>query len=351
MRHPSSLSSAHLSAVALPSRNHLNPIPINPLDKLDMSSHENGPMLDDHDIATMLQYIQIEEVEQIFSPQPDPHLFEASTAVSSSSSHQQPSQECPICLTVVSQRQAFTPASCGHVFCRQCVTTYLTKIAKETKKFPILCPSCSVEVDINRCLALVSPFPRTYQALQTFVLERQHVRCLRYCANPLCSAPFDFELPPSVDGNPSEFRVHCPLCRTSTCVKCKVKWHQGKTCSEYTSEVSQSGISNLARENNWQQCPKCSNMIDRRRGDCYFVQCTCGCAFCHRCGTAYQDVVATPRNSHGTPACSCGLFETDASRGAQPPPARAMWGAPVPRQQNPQQENKEEGCDDCCATQ
>lgn len=323
-----------------------------PLQRLNMSLRQYGPLLDDHDIATMLQYVQIEEeMEQAGSSQPNPYLSQTTVADSSSASHQQPSKECPICLTAVSLDQSFTPASCGHVFCRQCITTYLAKIAKETKKFPIPCPSCNVEIDTDRCLALISPSPQIYQALQTFILEKQHVSCLRYCANPLCSAPFDFVPSPSLKGNPLEFRVQCPLCRTAACVKCKVEWHQGKTCSQYTSDVSRSGISNLARENNWQQCPRCSTVIDRRKGDCYYVQCTCGCAFCHKCGVAYKDEVATPRNSHGTPACSCGLFETDNTRGAQAPPAGARMGAALPGQQNAQEKRGEDLCEGCCATQ
>lgn len=304
-----------------------------------MSVQDFGPYLDDDDIAAILEYDNC-RVEA----EPPPSL------------PVEQNQECPICFCDIPAEERFIPAQCDHAVCKGCMTAYLVAVAKETKRYPISCPCCSVQVEYDRCLALVAPQEDVHEALQNLILEKRYIDCIRYCANPQCSAPFDFVSSPFVVGRIDEFKVHCPLCKQHTCVKCKVPWHADTPCSEQTTDAVQSGVSVLAKKKKWQACPKCANVIDRPKSDCYFVNCTCGCSFCHNCGLAYKSVLPTSSNCHGTPACSCGLFTPEVlERIRQPPQPRAM-GAPPAQQQNAAARNNgndyQNACvEACCATQ
>lgn len=148
--------------------------------------------------------------------------------------------------------------------------------------------------------------------LERLVLEKAHFSRIRYCADEKCAMPFDWveeEDTSNILLKGEEFKVVCPMCETATCVQCRVKWHEGQTCEQHESEKGdQDLLLRLSREKGWKECPKCGNMIERQEGDCFFVHCRCGCAFCHRCGVEYRSLHATDDNTHGTAGCACGLF-------------------------------------------
>eukprot|EP00171_Calliarthron_tuberculosum_P019374 IDg19374t1 len=129
---------------------------------------------------------------------------------------------------------------------------------------------------------------------------------LRYCSNPACATPFDYE-----EGGPGPC-VICPLCDTATCAECIAPWHAKQSCAEARPDGA---LDALAAQRRWRRCPSCTTLVDRVDG-CNFVRCRCGTGFCYACGVAYVDdprasldSAGQPRaNQHGTPACNCPLF-------------------------------------------
>lgn len=194
---------------------------------------------------------------------------------------------------------------------------HVSVIATDTKQFPIPCPKCGDTVDPQVCLALLAGTGNAYEMLEKLVVEKVHFSRIRYCADEKCATPFDWVKQEDVSHTKlkaEEFKVVCPMCGTATCVQCRVKWHEGQTCEQYERDKeSRDLLLRLARDKGWKECPKCGHMIERRTGDCFFVHCRCGCAFCHRCGVEYRSLRATEYNTHGTAGCDCGLFGDESS--------------------------------------
>lgn len=228
-----------------------------------------------------------------------------------------PPVKCGICFELMPDVSRFPPAECGHVFCIECMRQYLIVIATDTQKYPFACPGCRgtgspAWLDPQTCLNALAGTGRPYFALEKLILERQHVQCLRYCANKSCSMPFDFLRAGDADGASNASRVSCPLCKTDTCVDCMVPWHTGRSCAQFRDEQNGDGVlQRLAKHNRWTACPRCKVHIERQEGDCNFVRCRCACGYCHKCGKAYLSLQATRNNEHGRPACTCALFEDE----------------------------------------
>eukprot|EP00177_Eucheuma_denticulatum_P000075 GFKZ01000126.1.p1 GENE.GFKZ01000126.1~~GFKZ01000126.1.p1 ORF type:complete len:471 (-),score=30.36 GFKZ01000126.1:438-1850(-) len=218
------------------------------------------------------------------------------------------SPPCPICLDEIPRAEEFVVESCQHKFCVKCISKHITLLAEENSKYPIPCPMCDDPLDDSVCLSLVEDRDETYRKLNRLIIERGFCSQLRYCANEECGEPFDWEPNPDVAGNPYEFRVECPICEQATCVNCLQRWHEGKTCKENQKDGGDDNVEALGRRMGWTRCPQCRTLVDRRKDDCYFVRCRCGCGFCHKCGAEYQSSTPTRDNEHGKPSCNCGLF-------------------------------------------
>lgn len=231
-----------------------------------------------------------------------------------------PPIKCPICFELTPSFSCFPPAECEHAFCMTCIRQYLVVIAMETHQYPFPCPQCQgtekkpAFLDPQTCVQALAGTGEPLFALQRLLLERQHVERLCYCSNKACSEAFDFKGIPGVEGevHENQSRISCPVCGTDTCVECRVEWHEGGTCAEYqeeqSSDYSDSLLVQLAEKNRWKTCPNCNALVERQKGDCNFVKCRFGCGFCHNCGLAYAALEKMANNEHGSPTCSCGLF-------------------------------------------
>lgn len=241
-----------------------------------------------------------------------------------------PPISCPICLELAPTASRFV-TSCGHVFCASCMRKHLSVIALETKQLPIQCPSCRIALDLQQCLLVLAGTGHIYAAMETLILERYHHAQMRYCANESCGIPFDWDDDPELCRYTDRYCVTCPFCRENTCVQCKVMWHHDLTCEEFKSQKEGTdGLLKLAVANRWQLCPKCGHLIERQTGDCSFVKCRCGCAFCHNCGKGYLSLGATAENFHGRPDCACRLFGTNYEAPQVPRPAIQQQNQEIP---------------------
>lgn len=254
--------------------------------------------------------------------------------------------QCPICFEPVSPSNRFTASHCGHVFHRNpCMSAHLKIVATNSPQFPLRCPECRVEVDPQLCLDVLRGTEEAYHRLQNLILERQYHEEIRYCANVSCALPFDWFDDPSRRQYTDRFKVTCPLCKKATCVQCRIEWHEGKSCAE--SRVERDGTDRFRKlvvEHGWQPCPRCGQAIERRKDDCNYVRCRCGCGFCHRCGKEYESLNSTAMNNHGKPACRCQLFGGGIKVNL-PAAARSPDGAP--REKGRKLNKKEEALNRC----
>lgn len=228
---------------------------------------------------------------------------------------------------------------CRHGYCRDCLASQLRHIALETKKYPIECPGCTAEgpvvvaapavgsgggaagggiaiVDLLddddkeedalapgtlyawKCVSLLRSLDdeKAADALAALVVEKEFLGMKRYCSNPRCATPFEF------DGelDREHARIDCALCKTATCVLCSKAWHDGR-CAETEEEKK------LRKDKRYKSCPKCENLVEKSMG-CNFIRCRCGTGFCFKCGKAYKSTTPNGNgNPHGTPGCKCGL--------------------------------------------
>eukprot|EP00171_Calliarthron_tuberculosum_P009555 IDg9555t1 len=106
------------------------------------------------------------------------------------------------------------------------------------------------------------------------MIEKAHMRVVRYCSNPQCATPFDFE------HDKCEPSVLCPPCDVKSCVSCNSVWSEGRPYK-----------------------------VD----GCNFIKCRCGRGFCLKCGNGYaQDSDnndGARENRHGIPTCQCLLLD------------------------------------------
>ena len=97
-------------------------------------------------------------------------------------------QDCEICCLTF-PLQLLTGLACGHLYCNQCWTEYLTtKIMDEGASQMIECPGCNIVVDDQTVMKLITDpsVKLKYQHLITnsFV---QCNRLLRWCPSPGCT--------------------------------------------------------------------------------------------------------------------------------------------------------------------
>lgn len=187
-------------------------------------------------------------------------------------------QSCYICRDEHPKSAVVSYGPCGCKTYPQCMVKYL-QAWTDLKKYPVSCGFCLETLDTQLCLDALRGTPEA-DALESLSLFHDHIKSLRYCSNPRCATPFDFE-----ETLCSSTRVQCTLCKTVSCVSCNTEWHEGVTCEEMELE---NALSKLAREKKWQKCPSCSGLIELVAG-CSHVECICGCNFCYKCGNPYEE--------------------------------------------------------------
>jgi hypothetical protein len=98
-----------------------------------------------------------------------------------------------------------------------------------------------------------------------------------YCPRPTCSV----FLGSTIDHLDN---VVCPRCATEVCVSCKQTVHPGEACGE---SLAVQQVKALAREQHWQTCPGCAQIIDLEQG-CYHMTCRCRMEFCYVCAARWK---------------------------------------------------------------
>ena len=96
-----------------------------------------------------------------------------------------------------------------------------------------------------------------------------------------------------INDNSSLTQHDCPVCKRSSCAKCRVPWHSEFSCTEFRKlKTKKKGkeydkmATALAKKNNWKKCPKCKFLVERTYG-CTHIRCRCKYDFCYTCGAMW----------------------------------------------------------------
>ena len=180
---------------------------------------------------------------------------------------------------------------CGCIIHASCFDDYIEN-AINSGKVPIKCPYCNKEdineIDIkdslnkNNKINLIEKFDKFI--MNYYIM--QHPEDISCCPTAGCNYIFVYE-----DGDDY---FECPLCKNEYCLKCKIKWHEGKTCEEYKEMKKMEILGkdesklddlfyNFAKGSKFKQCPYCRNWVEKTDG-CNHIACRCGNHFCYFCG-------------------------------------------------------------------
>jgi E3 ubiquitin-protein ligase RNF144 len=179
---------------------------------------------------------------------------------------------CEICTDTKTMRDAFYISGCSHVYCSDCVAMYIcSKLDDNITNIGCPVPGCSGLLEPEYCYSILKPevFERWGKALCEALID---VSEKFYCPFADCSALL------INDGTEAVGNTKCPHCNRMFCAQCKVPWHDGIECSEFeklhTDERGREDVMlvNLAKEKNWQRCPKCKFYVGRDTG-CNIMSC------------------------------------------------------------------------------
>jgi len=188
-------------------------------------------------------------------------------------------QDCEICCLTFPV-QLLTGLACGHLYCNQCWTEYLTtKIMDEGASQMIECPGCNIVVDDHTVMNLIID-PMVKQKYQHLITNSfvQCNRLIKWCPSPNCTY--------AIKVQHVEARLVKCKCSHKFCFSCAENWHEPVSCNlikkwklkcQDDSETSNWLIVNT------KECPKCSATIEKN-GGCNHMRCkACQADFCWLC--------------------------------------------------------------------
>jgi len=218
-----------------------------------------------------------------------------------------PDFSCDICCDSGDDIESLA-LSCGHRFCRDCYSQYLTqKIKVEGECRNIQCPSdCNIIVDENTIRLLVSE--DTYRRY-TSLLIRTYVDdniFLRWCPAPNCEYAVECRIHES-DLQKIIPTVKCK-CGYSFCFGCGLSDHQPCICELVRKWLNK--CRDDSETANWisvntKECPKCKASIEKNGG--------CNHMTCKKCRNEFCWVCMGPWSEHGNQWYTCNRYEEKTS--------------------------------------
>lgn len=200
---------------------------------------------------------------------------------------------CPVCFCETSDS---TTLPCGHVYDIDCLR-HLLKASIDTTSFNFLL--CVKEEDDGKTCATLIPLSIIRDVLSPDEESRLFDASFRSYVN---SRPHDFHYCPTVDC-PTIYRpgregtvLLCPSCLERICPNCHTEYHEGLTCKEFKSGISEdTEMFNAWKFNAWKaengvkSCPGCDADI-QKNGGCNHIRCTvCKIHICWVCMMTFKD--------------------------------------------------------------
>lgn len=182
---------------------------------------------------------------------------------------------CPICLERPTGQISLP---CGHVWCRQCLVSYLSAAAS-IKKFPVQClgdeASCHLAIPLSMAQGILSSEQLDDLLKSSF---------LAY----IDSKPTEFFHCPTVDCEqvyriaPQDTVLQCPSCLARVCPNCHTLAHDHIKCSQVVSRDDEL-LRKWEGEHDVKKCPGCRVLIEKVDG-CNHMTCTrCQTHVCWTC--------------------------------------------------------------------
>ena len=211
---------------------------------------------------------------------------------------------CEICYEDEPNLQTYS-IKCGHRYCTDCYTHYLTqKVKEEGEAARIQCPKegCHRIVDAKSLKLLVAnEVKNRYEVLltRTYVDDKEN---LKWCPAPECVYAVDCGIKKRELGRivPT---VHCQ-CKHNFCFGCTLADHQPAPCTLVKKWLKK--CEDDSETSNWisantKECPKCNSTIEKN-GGCNHMTCRkCKHEFCWMCMGLWSE--------HGTSWYNCNRFE------------------------------------------
>jgi hypothetical protein len=147
-------------------------------------------------------------------------------------------------------------APCSHSYCIPCARELFTSSMGDETLFPPRCCGQTIPIDSN--IAILGS--ELAQSCQEKKIEYETTN-RTYCHVTSCSA----FIPPS---QIQESSATCPKCNAVTCSSCKAAYHMGNCAPNDDPGLQQ--VLDLAKEQGWQQCKKCSRVVELGQG-CYHM--------------------------------------------------------------------------------
>ncbi|PHH55283.1 hypothetical protein CFIMG_003936RAa [Ceratocystis fimbriata CBS 114723] len=185
---------------------------------------------------------------------------------------------CFICLTELPPDWLLY-MGCNHAYCRSCMRDLFKASFRDESLFPPRCCKNNIPITHNRFLneRLMTIYNAKAIEFGTPPGERVH------CYQPRCGSFIPCN-PAAVKGRIVDI-VGCPTCSRRTCVRCKGREHIGEDCPPDEATLA---VRELARENGWQECRKCRQVVELRIG-CHHITCRCSFEFCYVCGVEWKN--------------------------------------------------------------
>ncbi len=190
---------------------------------------------------------------------------------------------CPICFDDVERPEdGFRSLSCGHKFCRACMSDNLTTQVGEARVLDIHCPGSKCDALLSypviRALVDARTFAR-YEEL-TFLAALNTDPNVRWCPAKDCHNAVVNEDPLNTK------KIVCSRCSHAFCFDCNNDWHIG-TCEDFERWRVENGQVDQQftkwKKDNTKPCPNCKALIQKNSGcnhSCVSARCCAGCCLC-----------------------------------------------------------------------
>ncbi|OMJ81191.1 hypothetical protein SteCoe_18367 [Stentor coeruleus] len=185
---------------------------------------------------------------------------------------------CSICQEQKLNSELFTQALCMHIFCKNCITEYLTIRISESNVLKMPCPhhDCTLEILEADIINLIPE--NLYKKYQIFKRneELNNSPFLRWCPVPDCIG-YDI-------GNMLNDKLTCNVCEYKYCYYCSEPWHINSKCKE----INDKELDKWGNKNNVRYCPNCRRKVEKNNG-CNHMTCVkCNYEWCWLCGEKYD---------------------------------------------------------------
>lgn len=188
---------------------------------------------------TSLTNAQIEPIDASISP--ETHLQTEST----------PKQSLT-CISCGDDNDSISfTASCKHSYCDGCLATYVKTALEPDGIFPPQCCKLPIPLKLARGY-LHHDLIKRYEEKQAEIVAASSL----LCAQSGCRVV----IPPEeiVEG-----LGHCLACNNYTCIRCRLQKHKDQPCP---TDAELEDLMELAKEQGWQACYRCNNMIELNFG-------------------------------------------------------------------------------------